>query len=577
VATEPAPLISAVATGRSAEREDQPAPGRASVFGRYLAIILAVGAVVRVVVYLRGYNFYIDEAALASSILSRSWRGLLMPPLDYGQLAPPGFLLLEAALSRMFGTSELALRALPFAASLLTLPLLVALGRQVLDRRAVLLVAAMAAVSYGLIFYGTQVKQYATDTLISTGLLLWALSLDRREWPYRGSLAYGAVGALLVWVSQPAIFVLAGVTVAAAWLLPQGQKWPGPRRLGVMASLWVPSAAAAAWAGLRYVQQPTYTNDFWHTGYFPWPVSNLFDLVWPVRALLRPLADPIGLVPGFLKWSSPQAILVVEFTFLAGPPIVLSFLAGILRAWKSGERAWLYIFAPAVVTFMVAVLHLYPFGSSLPSGGRTVLFLAPTYLLIVAYGAMPLWDRFAKWRRPAAVAVGLAPLTMLAVWLPTRHREELQPVLREMVQRWQPGDQLYVYYGALPAFRYYAPTTGTDTLPRVEGICAPLDPPAYTRQFDTVRPNPGLWVVFSHVNRSHGWAEDDYILAHLNRIGHQTASIEEEGASAHRFTLSPVDVPPRGGPVPYSLPNPLPHPIHRYDCGGGFGPQHLAQ
>jgi len=153
----------------------------------------------------------------------------------------------------------------------------------------------------------------------------------------------------------------------------------------------------------------------------------------------------------------------------------------------------------------------------------------------------------------------------------------LEPVLREMAQQWQPGDQLYVYYGALPAFRYYAPRTGTETLPRVEGICAPLDPPAYTRQLDTVRPNPGLWVVFSHVNHSHGWGEDDYILAHLSRIGHQTASIEEAGASAHRFTLSPADVPPRGGPVPYSLSNPLPYPLHRYDCAGGFGPQHLLR
>ena len=578
MATEPRPLIASVATERPREREHQALPGKATLGARHLlAAILAVGIAIRTAVYLRGYNFYIDEASLASSIIGRSWKGLLTPPLDYGQLAPPGFLLLERALTRVFGTSEEALRALPFAASLVTLPLIVALARRVLERRAVLFVAAMGSVSWGLVFYGTQVKQYATDTVISSGLLLWALSLDRREWPLRDSLVYGTVGALLVWVSQPAIFVLGGVTLAWAWLRRDAPGWQLLRRLAVMASLWGPSAALAAWAGLRYVRQPEYTDGFWYSGYFPWPLTSPLDLAWPVFTLLRPLADPVYLVPGFLKAASPLAIVVVEFTFLAGPPIVLALLVGIHRAWKSGDRAWVYILAPVVVTFVAAVLHLYPFGSALPSGGRAVLFLTPAYLLVVAYGAMPLWDRFPKWRRPAAVAVGLAPVIMLAAWLPTRHREELEPVLREMVQLWRPGDQLYVYYGALPAFRYYALRTGTDTLPRTEGVCAPLDPPAYARDLDKLRPNQGLWVVFSHVNFSHGWGENDYILAYLRRIGRESAKIEEAGASAYRFRLLPADVPPWGGPVKYSIPDPLPYPIHRYDCAGGFGPQHLAQ
>ena len=576
MAANPWSPIRVATFGSSAQREDQPAISKTTLDTRFLAVILAIGVALRTAVYLRGYNFYIDEVAIASSILSRSWKELLTPPLDYGQLAPPGFLLLEEAITEVFGTSELALRMLPFAASLLTLPLLVVLARQVLDRRAVLLVAAMAAVSYGLIFYGTQLKQYATDTLISIGLLLCALSLERRDWPSRGALAYGAGGALLVWVSQPAIFVLAGVTFVAAWLRRRSPDWPALRRLILMAGLWGPSAAVAAWAGLRYVQQRAYTDAFWHTGYFPWPISSPFDLAWPVRAAFRPLADPVGLVPGFMGAPSLKSIIVLEFTFLAGPPIVLAFLAGIARAWKSGTREWLYIVAPVGLTFMAAILHSYPFGATHPSGGRTVLFLAPAYLLLVAYGAVPLWARFPKWRWPAAVAVGLAPLVMLAAWLPTRHREELEPVLREVAQQWRPGDRLYIYYGALPAFRYYAPRTGTESLPRVEGICAPLDPPAYARDLDRLRPSAGLWVVFSHVNYSHGQGEDHYFLAHLSRIGRETASIEEQGARAYRFTLTPPDVPPQGGPVPYSLPNPLPHPIHRYDCAAGFGPQHLT-
>jgi hypothetical protein len=229
------------------------------------------------------------------------------------------------------------------------------------------------------------------------------------------------------------------------------------------------------------------------------------------------------------------------------------------------------------VTFGAAVLHLYPFGAADLSGGRTLLFLTPAYVFSVAYGVQPLWQRFPNWRKPAAFFSVLSPLAILFWWLPSLHREELEPVLRQVQEQWAPGDELYVYYGALPSFRYYAPRTGADSLPRVEGVCAPLFPPAYARDLDRVRPSDGVWVVFSHVNHSHSWGEDAYILAYLKRIGQRTDSLKERGAAAYRFRLTGPNVQPRGGPVPYEIPNPLPRPLHNYDCAGGFGPQHVRR
>ena len=48
-----------------------------------------------------------DEAAVASNVLDRTVPALLTP-LDYGRVAPPGFLL--AARLALFGTSEYSLR-----------------------------------------------------------------------------------------------------------------------------------------------------------------------------------------------------------------------------------------------------------------------------------------------------------------------------------------------------------------------------------------------------------------------------------------------------------------------------------
>ena len=81
-------------------------------------VVIAIGAALRCVSYLRRDILWLDEAATARNVVERSLAELLTVPLDYGQSAPKGFLLLEWVVTRVFGTSALAFRLIPFASGI---------------------------------------------------------------------------------------------------------------------------------------------------------------------------------------------------------------------------------------------------------------------------------------------------------------------------------------------------------------------------------------------------------------------------------------------------------------------------
>ena len=62
--------------------------------------------------YLSNNSLWLDEAALARNVIDRAPLELL-GPLDYAQVAPPGFLLTEKFVVLLLGHSEWALRLFP--------------------------------------------------------------------------------------------------------------------------------------------------------------------------------------------------------------------------------------------------------------------------------------------------------------------------------------------------------------------------------------------------------------------------------------------------------------------------------
>lgn len=133
--------------------------------------IIVFGALLRLTQFLSNRSLWLDEAKLALNIVNRSFVQLCKP-LDYGQGAPIGFLMLERSALHLFGSGEYALRLFPFLAGMISLLLFYQLAKQSVPTGAVPIPPGLFATSAPLIYYSSEVKQYSGDVAIA--LLLWS-------------------------------------------------------------------------------------------------------------------------------------------------------------------------------------------------------------------------------------------------------------------------------------------------------------------------------------------------------------------------------------------------------------------
>ena len=125
--------------------------------------------------YLVNRSLWLDESLLALNIVHRTF-SQLMQPLDYEQMAPLAFLMIERAAVQFFGNSEYALRLFPFLSGLVSLFLFYKVAKTVLTQRAFIIGLMLFVFSGPLIYYSSEVKQYGSDVTIS--LLLYFLTLQ---------------------------------------------------------------------------------------------------------------------------------------------------------------------------------------------------------------------------------------------------------------------------------------------------------------------------------------------------------------------------------------------------------------
>jgi hypothetical protein len=454
---------------------------------RMAPMLMTLAILFRFRQYLANRSLWLDEAYLSLNLIHRSTMQL-WEPLDYHQGAPVGFLLMQKSIINLLGTSEFALRLLPLVAGVLSVCLFYFLAKKTVP--AVPLALALFALSPSLIYYSSEVKQYSMDVMAA--LLLMYLAIES-EWTPRRIAVLGLAGAFAVWLSHPAVFVLVGI--GAVILVHE-------RRPAAAFLLAAASFVICYFVVLRKLSHDTVLLTYWQPNFMPFPPKSFSDLKWFEDAF-------------FDFFGSSGAL---RFTGLAA----FAFLVGCISMFRRNKLQLTLLLSPALPALLASGLHKYPFG------GRLTLFLVPVALLLMAEGAEMI--------RQAVPVAGIVLIGLLLVdpGLYTFHRflaplkatdrvgvmptEEIRPVMAYVRTRMQPGDVVYVYGDAHPAFEYYAERSN------------------FPRENLVSHPSGRTWVLFSHMESS----DAARFKLWLTFVGSQIESLHAPGAEADLYEVTGV-------------------------------------
>jgi hypothetical protein len=289
----------------------------------------------------------------------------------------------------------------------------------------------------------------------------------------------GTIGFVLVWFSQAAVLVLAGLGVALVLRWVRERDRDARRPVMITVPIW----AVSALVGLVVAQHHMTA----HTAAFMYRF-------WGSRQGFLPL--PPHVVPSVL-WTRDRVVQFFDFMSHYPWPMVYSALAivGIVRLCRRKDVGPI-VLAPLAVTFAAAVAQQYPFRA------RLVLFLLPVILIASAAAVEWLRGRAASVHPVLGTAIVIAALVppLYAIATPPPYTvEPFKPVLAYVQAHRQVGDAVYVYTNAYEAIDRYGARYGLPAGSYVLGICDEWDIRPFLADVDQFRGSPRVWVIGSSV------------------------------------------------------------------------------
>jgi hypothetical protein len=397
--------------------------------------LIALGIGVRVAVWAGNRSLWIDEATVAIGVL---WKPFLATwgVHDFGQISPPGWLLLVHLAADLFGPTERALRLPTLLFGVGYLPAVWLLFRRLAGERIALIALALTAVSPALVEYAVELKAYGGDPLVTVAVIAMLLHLAHRPvLSARRALGSGVVVGLSCWFSSAAVVVVAAglpvVVLARGWRAAD----LGSRILfaavvgGLIAVVYFGHLSLEPWL-------QTYVTAFWRNQFLDPGSPDLVRRVWNAAMdLVSPTLFGHGgaLIPGLLL-------------------IPIWYGIGWVVQATDGRTAAILI-GPLPVLVALAVFRIFPIAP------RLGLFLAPIFTLFLAAGLVS-WVDATRRRWLPGLAIGLIVLmpavsTVRLVIDPIGTRAHARPLLEEMARLRRADEVTYVFARATPEWFYY--------------------------------------------------------------------------------------------------------------------------
>ncbi len=488
-------------------------------------LLVAAGMILRLRQYLADRSLWHDEANLALNLVQRTFGGLTRP-LDYDQGAPIGFLFIEKSLMIVLGNRDYILRLFPLFAGLVSVYLMYRIAREHFGAGS-WFALLLFAISWPLIYYSSELKQYSSDVMFSLLLIYLALRCLGESARLKDYLLLGAAGFVSIWISHPSAFILAGIGLVLFLeklirKIDRQLLWT----LGV-GLVWAAGFGATYLVSLRYLISDPSLENYWRNGFMPWPPWENWS--WYTRTYLSLLTTT---APGL-----DIRALTLAFSLL--------IVAGGLLLLLRDRRVALLVLLPFLFAGAASLLQRYPLR------GRFLLFLVPLLILLMAEALGRFHALIAGWNRGLAGLISAALVAAL-LWVPAGSTyqnflapplgDHIKPVMAYVEKHRTGDDWIYVYHGARPSFNYYAPFYGLEGQEVIAGPDLP-DAPAlrqFYKQVDQLRGNARVWVIFSHIVDCGGCDGDmeTFYVQYLDRFGKVQEEFHAAGASVYLYNFA---------------------------------------
>jgi hypothetical protein len=493
-------------------------PKNGSNWLHYLSLLIVLfGIVVRLVQYFSNRSLWGDELMLALNIVERSYPEFLKP-LDHIQAAPPAFLWVEKLSVQLFGNNEYALRLFPLISGIISLIAFYKLGQWALSPIALPIALLLFACLRYPIYYTTELKQYSSDVMVALLLSLLLISLQGQILGKGRALLLGLIGAVAVWFSHPAIFVLGGIE--AANLITAAPE----KRKAILLNRWPSYLLWIASFGVLYVllTSKVAANQVLQQQWGKEYPSSIFDIPWLLDSFGRFFYRPMGF-PGITDGIA-----------------YFAFVIGCIIFYKINRTKFLILISPTVATLATTYLHKYPFR------GRLILFLAPFFILIIAEGIAWL---LSQWNRRKIVALlGIVLAVMLLVPSSIRSanlitspekKEETRSIFEYIKTHKKPGD--LIYSDRLNQFNYYGKMyfgfSDADVVPMFQDF---WNPNGFSQQSwedfkrkANLQSQQRVWFVFTALTLS----EEAQVKPRLDQIGQELEYFKQPGSFTYLYQL----------------------------------------
>ena len=358
---------------------------------------------------------------------------------------PPLHFVVIHGWSSLFGTSEIALRAPAVISGFLAVVGILWLGWRWFGWEAGLFAAALAAVASRLIYHSRELNPYGLVMFFAVILLgLFDNAWKKPHKRYLFSLGFAVLLALMTHYALSMLLV--GLNAGIIYrLVLEIQSKPTQRRalIGTLLKIWLWQIPAVVVFVVYYISFTGKQIESGQTGHAEFSIGIL-DFIQRTYAIIAYMS--VGSKPFSVVTLSLSALLVI----------------GIGVAIRQRQATWLVVtlIGGLITSYFMASRVLYFYHT------RYMLFIVPLMIILMGLGFRWICMQLGKFRFVDVIGrLGFA-LLLAAICLRVPQgdldgqrtglsAEQLHPVMACIEQHYEPGDRVFVYYGASLAFRYY--------------------------------------------------------------------------------------------------------------------------